>query len=147
MEESKKLFKSKNRIIAGVCGGIAEYFNVDPVIVRIVFVLLAVWAGVGLVLYIIGIIIIPEPGEDPLIRSKNAEELKERVQTVTSDMKKSFGTKRRKNGEIIIGLIILLIGFILLFNTFFPWISFGRLWPLLLIIIGVSILLSGTRKE
>lgn len=61
--ESKRLYKSrKNRMIAGVCGGIAEYFNIDPSLVRLIAVVLAcVSAGVGaLVAYIICAIILPD---------------------------------------------------------------------------------------
>ena len=55
----KKLFKSKNRVICGVCGGIGEYFNVDPAIIRLLFVIF-VLCGAGLIAYIVGAIIIPE---------------------------------------------------------------------------------------
>lgn len=57
---SKRLHKSnKNRMICGVCGGIAEYFNVDPTIVRLAVALIALFKGAGLLLYIIAAIIIP----------------------------------------------------------------------------------------
>ena len=55
----KKLFKSKNRVICGVCGGIGEYFNVDPTIIRLLFVIFGL-CGAGLIAYIVGAIIIPE---------------------------------------------------------------------------------------
>jgi phage shock protein PspC (stress-responsive transcriptional regulator) len=58
----KKLYRSKTkRIIAGICGGIAEYFNIDPTIVRLLWLLLTVvTGGTGVVIYIISWIIIPE---------------------------------------------------------------------------------------
>ena len=58
---TKRLYKSQNRIIAGVCAGLAEYFNFDPTIVRLIFVvlLLALWAVI-IPAYIIGMIIIPD---------------------------------------------------------------------------------------
>ena len=59
-KEIKRLYRSKeNRKIAGVCGGIAEYFNIDPTIVRILWVLFALM-GAGVIAYIVGWIIIPE---------------------------------------------------------------------------------------
>jgi phage shock protein PspC (stress-responsive transcriptional regulator) len=62
---AKKLFRSrKNRKIAGVCGGIAEYFNVDPIIVRLITLILVLSAGGGLVAYIIAWIVIPEEPDD-----------------------------------------------------------------------------------
>ncbi len=58
----KRLYRSRTkRIIAGVCGGIAEYFNIDTTIVRLLWLLLTVVSGgTGLVAYIIAWVIIPE---------------------------------------------------------------------------------------
>lgn len=50
----------KNRIGCGVCGGVAEYFDIDPVLVRLGFLVLSAVAGSGLLLYILGAIIVPE---------------------------------------------------------------------------------------
>ncbi len=61
MEDRKKLYRSiDERILGGVCGGIAEYFKVDPVLVRIIFIVLFFGAGSGLLAYIIAWIIVPE---------------------------------------------------------------------------------------
>lgn len=57
---AKKLFRSNdNRKIAGVCGGIGEYFDIDPTIVRIIFIASFLCAGVGLIPYLLAAIIIP----------------------------------------------------------------------------------------
>ncbi len=57
----KQLYKSRtNRKIAGVCGGIGEYFNIDPTLIRLGFVALSFLAGGGLAVYIIAAIIMPE---------------------------------------------------------------------------------------
>ncbi|MFP3155248.1 PspC domain-containing protein [Lachnospiraceae bacterium ZAX-1] len=59
--ERKKLFKSRNnRVLCGVCGGLGEYFNVDPTIIRLLLVLLACGAGSGIVAYLVAAIIMPE---------------------------------------------------------------------------------------
>ncbi len=56
-----KLYRSKkNRIIAGVCGGIGEYFNVDPTLIRLLWLLISILGGSGILAYIIAWIIIPE---------------------------------------------------------------------------------------
>ncbi|MEI6695413.1 MAG: PspC domain-containing protein [Bacteroidota bacterium] len=58
--ETKRLLRSTvNRVIGGVCGGIGDYFNVDPVIIRILFVLTAIF-GAGIIIYIILWIMMPE---------------------------------------------------------------------------------------
>ena len=59
--ETKRLYKiEEGKIIAGVCGGVAEYFNLDPSLVRIGVVLLACFAGTGLLAYIVAAIILPK---------------------------------------------------------------------------------------
>jgi phage shock protein C len=59
--ETRKLYRSRsNRQVAGVCGGLAEYFNLDATLIRILFVVLAVLGGSGLVLYLAMWIIVPK---------------------------------------------------------------------------------------
>ncbi len=59
--ENKKLYRSRtDRMVAGVAGGLAEYFNIDPTIVRLAFVLLALAGGPGLIIYVIMWIVVPE---------------------------------------------------------------------------------------
>lgn len=58
--EPKKLYRSStDKMIFGVCGGVADYINVDPTIVRLVWALLGISAGIGVVLYVIAAIIMP----------------------------------------------------------------------------------------
>ena len=61
----KKLYKSrKNKMIGGVCGGLAEYLNMDPTIVRIIAGILCLMRGIGLLIYIIACIVMPYDDED-----------------------------------------------------------------------------------
>ena len=62
MENYKKLYRSKdNKMISGVCGGIAEYFAVDPTLIRLLWVAVSIFGfGTGLIVYIICAIIVPE---------------------------------------------------------------------------------------
>jgi phage shock protein C len=61
MDPTRKLYRSKtNRKLAGVCGGLAQYFNVDATLIRVLFILLAVLGGSGLVLYLAMWIIVPK---------------------------------------------------------------------------------------
>ena len=56
----RKLYRSeKDRMIAGVCGGLSEYFDVDSVLVRLLWVAFTVFVGSGVLLYIIALIIMP----------------------------------------------------------------------------------------
>lgn len=56
----KRLTKSTNKMLCGVCAGIAEYFNLDPTIIRLLWVILTFFGGSGIIAYIIAAIIIPE---------------------------------------------------------------------------------------
>lgn len=60
-EPTRKLLRSADeRMIAGVCGGLAEYFNLDPVIVRLAFLLFTAAGGSGVLIYIVMLIVMPE---------------------------------------------------------------------------------------
>lgn len=83
MTTQKRLYRSNHdRMFAGVCGGIAEYLEVDPTLVRLVFVALSLMGGPGLIIYIVMMLIVPEaprqswaekaknvPPEDSIVRS------------------------------------------------------------------------------
>ncbi len=61
-KKGKKLFRTKDRVIAGVCGGIAEYFELDPTVVRLIWILVTIFTGIGtgIIAYILAWVIIPE---------------------------------------------------------------------------------------
>ncbi len=57
----KRLFRSTtNKKICGVCGGIAEYFNIDATLVRLLWAILSIWFGVGILIYIIAALVMPK---------------------------------------------------------------------------------------
>jgi len=62
-QEAKRLYRSKkNKVFAGICGGVGEYFNIDPVLIRLIWVLVVIFTGFfpGVLAYIIAIFIVPE---------------------------------------------------------------------------------------
>ncbi len=65
MDNNRKLYRSgKDKMICGVCGGLGDYLNVDPTLIRLLWVLLTCWAGMSIVAYLVAAIIIPmEPPE------------------------------------------------------------------------------------
>ena len=127
--EPKRLFKSRtNKIIAGVCGGLAEYFDVDPMIMRILFVLLAFFGGSGFILYIACWIIMPRQlisleGQPPQPESS------------ATNARKIFGV------VLIAGGAILLFSNLGFFSFFHIWnISWSFVFPILLILLGMAII-------
>src|SRR6266849_3435682 len=95
---SRRLYKSRhNRIIDGVCGGVAEYFGVDPTVVRILWVLVSLLGGSGLVLYIVAMIVMPA-NPDHLAQPSTSSPL-----TAMSDRKRYWGIVL-----ILVGVFVLM---------------------------------------
>lgn len=114
------------RVIGGVCGGLGRYLGIDPVLVRIAFVVLLFAGGGGFVLYLIAWILIPEEREgEPL----------------GSERPSSVDTTR-----LIVGGALVAIGTIALLNVTFP--RLGRFfWPLAFIALGVAIVIQSTASR
>lgn len=73
--ENRKLYRSrKDRMIAGVAGGLGEYLNMDPTIVRLLFVLFALAGGPGLLVYLVMLLVVPEEPLDAPSTVVDAEE-------------------------------------------------------------------------
>ena len=73
---AKRLYKSDNKMICGVCAGIADYFNIDPTLVRLITVfLLFAGVGSGLIAYIVAAVIIPEKSSS---ETKSAKDIPEK---------------------------------------------------------------------
>ena len=64
----KKLYRSKsNRVLLGVCGGVAEYFNIDPTVVRVVWAVTSIFAFAGVVAYAVCAFVIPEKTDGEIV--------------------------------------------------------------------------------
>lgn len=102
-----RLYRSiKDPKIAGVCSGIAEYFNIDPVLVRILFVFMLFFGMMGFFIYIALAIIIPKEPINPEIQDPNTENTettdpksKEEVKKDFEQMGKDFGAKMEDMGK------------------------------------------------
>ena len=91
---SQKLYRSEdNRMIAGVCGGLAEYLNIDPSIVRLIFVLIILYGGSGLLVYLILWIILPVKSSVDLPPTEVIEENKSEIGKEIKKSAKKFAKK------------------------------------------------------
>ena len=139
----KRLYRSKqDKVIAGVCGGIAEYLVVDPVWIRLAAVLLIFFNGTGVVLYIIAWILMPV---NPNQKDKGKTKAEEIVENIKSDKRVVKIKKQKTNATPLVGLIIIILGLAFLFRNFFAWMSFDYVWPIVIILIGVY-LLAGKKR-
>jgi phage shock protein C len=138
----------KNRILGGVCGGLGQYFGIDPTILRIIFVLLTVFGGSGLLIYLVLWLILPAESQTEFNKDhlkNNMNEVKDKVNQFAHDLGRSTreGRVRAPEQRNWLAFIVILLGVIFLLNNFGfgDLINIGRLWPLILVALGVSLIL------
>lgn len=124
----RRIYRSrKNRMIAGVCGGIAEYLNIDPAIVRLIMALLVLANGLGIILYILAVIIIPERPEE------------------TGDV--GSGSYVETHSPVTLGIILIIIGVVaIIWSAGIPWlhmVSPGVFIGVVVLIAGLYFLIRG----
>ncbi|MEW5867061.1 MAG: PspC domain-containing protein [Bacillota bacterium] len=163
---AKRLYRSKRDcIIGGVAGGLAEYFDVDPTIVRILWVLLAFADGIGVLAYIIAWIVVPpNPGPESGERFEKTESIRNEVIDKAKEVEARLkgeaahlgqgGSPRAPGNERspessakVVGVVLVCVGLLFLARNFWSWIDFGTLWPVVLVVAGVALLVSGFAKH
>jgi phage shock protein C len=128
----KKLYRSRdNRIVGGVCMGLARYFDVDVTLVRLLWVLAVIFGGAGVLAYLIAWIIIPE---ESVFNSEVIVDSSEPGQKSSVDSRMA-------------GLIIVAIGLFFLLRGFFPFVYIRHLWPLVLVGAGIVLIFNGMRRD
>lgn len=151
---------SRDRVIFGVCGGLAEYFDVDPALVRVIFVILTFASGIGIIAYLALAVAVPSAASRS---ERQADTVRENVLDIADTMRglgenaraalRSKGESWSQRRTALGGIILILIGAIFLleslhvFNFLLGWLTFGKLWPVILIIIGIALLLRPRRTE
>lgn len=134
--QARRLYRSQtNKVIAGVCGGIGEYFNVDPIVIRIVMIVLGV-SGFGLLLYPLAWMVMPT-------RSPAEAALAAQEELPTSGRDAAFWS------AYFPGILLIVLGLMFLAERIWRWIDFDDLWPVLLVVVGLLIIFSGriNRRE
>jgi phage shock protein C len=126
---------NSNKVIAGVCGGMGEYFDVDPTLLRLITVVGALASGGFLILaYVLAWIILPlpfpgQPVSEPSVIAP-------------------FPPRPRGRwGTYLPGLILVAIGGLLLLREYVYWFSFRDLWPILLVLLGMILILRNGRTS
>ena len=162
MTQEKKLYRTvDDKVIAGVSGGLAEYFDVDVVIFRLLFVLLVLFGGGGVLAYIVMWIVIPpkpvpyryaatpgSPSEGGNPSPASDGQKPSTPETNIPTAKKSGPS----NTSLIAGIILIVMGVLFLIARLMPWVDLGNFWPVLLniggfLIIDPNILKSSKNKQ
>ena len=154
----KKLYRSnKDKIIAGVCAGLGEYFDLDVTLVRIIFVVIVLAGGAGVLAYIILWILVPQNlGEGRVIKAGSKEAVSQfasEVKGKAEEIKDAFSKDEKKEEEggapeekkkierrVWPAIILFVIGVFFLVGNFAPWFTWGKLWPVLLIVVALAML-------
>jgi phage shock protein C len=149
-----RLVRSRtDRMVSGVCGGLAAYLGIEAVWVRLFFVLMALANGFGLLVYLILWIIVPEAGQEDATPGQtiesNVEEMAGKARELAQGMGDAVRGGPNRQAGIIVGAALIVLGVIFLLDTLhiFAWLSFHQLWPLLLIAGGLALLVSRLRGE
>jgi phage shock protein C len=148
-EEIKKFYRSRtDRVLFGVCGGLGKYFNVDPILFRLFFVLLLFVEGSGILLYLIMVLVTPEEPETAGSSERNLEkeigELGGRIDQKAKEIgaEHKIDEKSIQESRNILGVFIVLIGLFFLARQVMPmaWLDMGIIWSLAIIAIGLYII-------
>ena len=114
-----------DRVIAGVCGGLGRYLGIDPVLLRVAFIILSLANGLGLIAYVVAWVAIPEEGADQ--PAAPAPE------------------PRRETGRMVLGGSLVVLGLVLLLDRLAPDLD-ELFWPVAVVAVGVAIILMGLRR-
>jgi phage shock protein C len=162
----RRLYRSQhNRIFLGVCGGIGDYFGADPVIIRVIAILITIFTGFfpGVIAYIILALIIPN--ENSAINTprdnfrENVSDIRDTSINLGQEIRDSFDSKGTKVGSppaqtnpssrgalLVLGIIIIIAGVIIFLGNLFGWLT-RFFWPSILIVAGILILILVLRRR
>jgi phage shock protein C len=139
---------STDTMVAGVCGGLGQYLGIDPVLIRLFFVLLTLGGGSGVLIYLICWVVIPLEGGAAIASSETMRAGADEIAAQTKKLGGELTAATRAphpQAALLIGAALLIFGtFALLRNLGLPWISglqLSMLWPLLLIGGGIALML------
>jgi len=167
---NKKLYRDEyHKVFGGVCSGLAEYFEMDVVVVRLLFVFTFLIMGVGFIPYVVLWIVLPKKGyiynnfNNPTVDyTVPPQQPGGQFNTPPTQPANAFGDnvygfpqgfnpppRQRSNAGVIIGLVLIVLGAAILIDEYdiIPDFDFERIWPVILVVIGGALIASGQRKH
>ncbi len=145
---TERLYRSRtNAVLGGVCGGLGDYFDVDPSLVRLLFILFAVLSGFGILVYFALWLILPEGASDSRDVSDRmreaTDEIAGRARSIGDDVRRSV-RRADRSAVFFLGFALVLFGVAFLLRNlgivWMRWFTFGLLWPIFPIVIGLAFL-------
>lgn len=136
----RRLYRIKqNKIVAGVASGLAEYFDIDPVLVRLLFVLLTFQGGLGILAYIILWIVVPVRKVEMAFAGSTDTPAQSAVPFEPTKQVTTPPEVKAKRATIA-GSILIVIGVVFLADNLIPAFHFDDLWPVIFIAVGGGLL-------
>ncbi|HKL16884.1 MAG TPA: PspC domain-containing protein [Patescibacteria group bacterium] len=141
----KKLYRSnEDKIIAGVCGGLGVYFDVDPLLIRLIFILSGLFGGTGILIYVLFWILVPKEKEESILNKDKVKDLGNDLKQGAKELKDNFNqAEKKKRRRLFIAWFLIVLGIIYIANQLalpnVVKIIFG--WPIILIFIGLFLLI------
>lgn len=169
-----RLYRSNHeRMISGVAGGVAERLDIDPSIVRILWVLLVLPTGfLALVAYVVMAIVVPEEPEEPATEARPGDSasvptggptpeeggnpppatapawVDPRAQRrADREARRAARRARGSGGAVVFGGILVVLGVLFLARQFLPELDFDLVWPIALILLGVALVIGSVRRD
>lgn len=145
---NERLYRSrKNKLLGGVASGLAKYANIDPIIVRIIFIIITFLNGLGFLLYIVLWIVIPEEnitGQPEPKQESFSESAKVDNPEASATTNK---IRERGNGRVFVGIVLIGLGFIFLVERFFPYFDFEDILPMVLVAVGLLLVVNTFKNK
>jgi phage shock protein PspC (stress-responsive transcriptional regulator) len=149
MSYSRLYRSTTSKVFGGVAGGIAEYFNMDPVIIRVIFVLAAIFGGGGVLIYLVLWIAVPErPYTLTMFNTGNPPDPgpgSENPPPATPENSAEM-TTRKYTGSMIGGIILIGVGALILATRVIPNLFFSDLWPFVLVVAGIILIVTSMNQ-
>jgi phage shock protein C len=156
-----RLYRSRDdRMLAGVAGGLADYWSADPSLIRVIWALLIIFTGgLALVVYIVMAIVIPE--EPDILPTAGGQALMETgagsasatdAEAARRAAREARAAARRERGggtfpaAAVLGGFLILLGAFFLVREFLPEIDFDWFWPLILVGLGIVLVVTAVRR-
>ncbi len=136
----KKMYRlDKDRILGGVCGGVAEYFEMEASLVRLIFSVLILFGGWGGIIYLILWILLPMKYEPEAFtyQSKQHNFNQNNMENQSKNSGKENNENQSGKNALLGGILLIVLGLLFLMDKLIPDIHFRDVWPVILIVIGV----------
>jgi len=139
----------QNKIFGGVAAGLGEYLKLEPIVIRVLFVVSVLFSGIGILLYLIMWIVIPEEkfiyentfgSSTENNENKNSDTDSDTSSTNSENINFTFHHKKKRDGKVIFGIMLILVGMFFLGIEIFSFLNFDDLLPVILIGLGVFLL-------